>query len=104
MIIYNVTVKVDNETHDDWLQWMQENHIPDVMKTGYFKAFRVSRVISIKDPDGSTYAIQYDCESTAVLHQYQVKAAPALQRQHVERYGDKALAFRTLMEVVDEKR
>ncbi|MBT6440423.1 MAG: DUF4286 family protein, partial [Flavobacteriales bacterium] len=26
MIIYNVTVKINNEVHDEWLQWMKETH------------------------------------------------------------------------------
>jgi hypothetical protein len=34
------------------------------------------------------------------LHQYQVKFAPDLQQKHADRYGAKAVAFRTLMEVI----
>ena len=36
MIIYNVTVNVDEDVLSQWLRWMSENHIPDVMKTGLF--------------------------------------------------------------------
>ncbi len=36
MIIYNVTVKIDNDVVAEWLNWMQTVHIPDVMQTGYF--------------------------------------------------------------------
>ena len=36
MIIYNVTVNVEAEIHNDWISWMKEVHIPDVMNTGYF--------------------------------------------------------------------
>ena len=36
MIIYNVTCNVENEILKDWLQWMVEIHIPDVMQTGFF--------------------------------------------------------------------
>ena len=35
-IIYNVTVNIDDSVHDEWLEWMQTQHIPDVMSTGYF--------------------------------------------------------------------
>lgn len=101
MIIYNVTVKIENEVHDDWLEWMKTKHIPDVMSTGYFSQSRLCRIMSVRDEDGVTYAIQYDCESTAILHQYQVKAAPALQKEHKERYEGKFVAFRTLMDIVE---
>ncbi|MCE3229382.1 MAG: hypothetical protein K0S32_3933, partial [Bacteroidetes bacterium] len=33
MFIYNVTVNISNDIHTDWLKWMKEIHIPDVMKT-----------------------------------------------------------------------
>jgi hypothetical protein len=36
MIVYNVTVKVNTEVHDEWFAWMKETHIPEVMKTGLF--------------------------------------------------------------------
>jgi len=36
MIIYNVTVSVDNEVHEMWLAWMRNTHLPEVMATGYF--------------------------------------------------------------------
>jgi hypothetical protein len=34
MILYNVTVSVDPEIHDEWLAWMKSKHIPDVLATG----------------------------------------------------------------------
>lgn len=100
MIIYNVTVKVNSEINDDWKKWMKEVHIPDVMNTGMFLESKMMRVISIDESEGITYAIQYFCKDMATLHQYQVKFAPKLQKEHTERYKEKFVAFRTLMEVI----
>ncbi|MEM6379302.1 MAG: DUF4286 family protein [Bacteroidota bacterium] len=99
MIIYNVTIHVDDDIAADWLQWMLEVHIPDVMKTGYFQSYRMMRIIKHGE-EGVNYAVQYTCESMTDLHQYQIKRAPALQAVHRARYGSKAVAFRTLMEDV----
>jgi hypothetical protein len=101
MIIYNVTVNVDDSIVDDWLKWMQEIHIPEVMETGIFIKSQINQVITEADT-GYTYAIAYTCASMKDLHQYQVKFAPELQHKHVVRYGDKAVAFRTLLEVIEE--
>ncbi|MGQ3086877.1 DUF4286 family protein, partial [Flavobacterium sp.] len=30
MIIYNVTINIDDSVHDKWLTWMMEKHIPEV--------------------------------------------------------------------------
>ena len=101
MIIYNVTVKVENEIHDEWIKWMKDVHVPDVLATGYFSNCRICRVISVQDTDGMTYAFQYDCASTAVLHRYQVKESPRLKQDVQDKFGGKFVAFRTLMEVVE---
>ncbi|MFL5741830.1 MAG: DUF4286 family protein, partial [Flavisolibacter sp.] len=31
MIIYNVTVKVESQISAVWMQWLLEEHIPDIM-------------------------------------------------------------------------
>ena len=99
MIIYNVTVSVDTEIAHDWLSWMRTKHIPDVMATGLFSEFRILKVVTGEN-SGVTYAIQYTCESHEVLENYQTEFAPALQKEHIERYGDKAAAFRTVLEII----
>jgi len=101
MIIYNVTVSVEKSVKEDWLKWMQEVHIPEVMATGVFLKSQINRVMVQGDSD-NTFAIAYTCDSMKNLHQYQVNFAPELQQKHVARYGDKAVAFRTLMEVIQE--
>ncbi|MAY84594.1 MAG: hypothetical protein CMP59_10720 [Flavobacteriales bacterium] len=101
MIIYSVTVAIDESVHDDWLKWMKEDHIPKVMDTGHFQDFRMLKLISHQTEEETvSYNIQYECESMAELHKYQVNKAPALQKEHSERYDGKFAAFRTLLEKV----
>jgi len=102
MVLYNVTVKIDNKVEEEWLQWMRQVHIPEVMATGLFLNYRITRILSLKDTDGTSYAFQYLCPDMAALHKYQVQYAPALQKSHTERYKDQFVAFRTIMEVVAE--
>ena len=101
MIIYNVTLSVEKSIKADWLKWMQTEHIPEVMACGVFTKAQINCLIVQGDSD-STFAVAYTCASMKDLHQYQVKFAPELQQKHVARYGDKAVAFRTLMEVIQE--
>ncbi len=101
MIVYSVSVSIEDEIQEDWLKWMKEIHIPDVMATGYFQNYRLLKVISHQpDEIGTTFNIQYDCESMKDLHQYQVKHAPSLQKEHNARFEGKFAAFRTLLEKV----
>ena len=101
MILYNVTVSIDPAIQDDWLQWMRETHIPDVMRTGMFLQAQINQVLSEEDT-GVTFAIQYTCESKEMLDQYQSVFAPALQAEHTQRYNGKFGAFRTLLQIIEK--
>ena len=59
MIIYNVTINVDESIHDEWISWMQEVHIPEVLATGKFMKALMSRVLVKEDLGGVTYSVQY---------------------------------------------
>ena len=78
MIIYNVTVNIDEDVHDDWFQWMSEVHIKDVMDTGLFLEARFSRILA-EEEGGRSYSIQYLCKSMEDLEKYQEEHAPRLQ-------------------------
>lgn len=101
MIVYNVTVNVDDAVHAEWLQWMKSKHIPDVMATGMFTDYSILRLLSRQeDETGVTYAIQFHCRDLDTYERYQREFAPALQADTLRLYEGKFAAFRTLLEVV----
>lgn len=101
MIIYNVTINLDDSIHSDWITWMKTVHIPQVMETGYFLDNRMAKVLTTQeDETGHTYAIQYTCHSMEDLEEYQEKCSAPLQEEHGNRYKGKFVAFRTLLEIV----
>ena len=100
MILYNVTVSIDEAIHDEWLNWMRTVHIPDVMATGFFLEARISKIHG--EEGGKTYAIAYKVNSMRDLKQYQDEHAPRLQQEHSERYAGRFAAFRTFMELIEE--
>lgn len=102
MILYNVTVKIVNTVHDDWLAWMRDVHIPDVMNTGLFTSYKIVKILGEEEDGGTTYAIQYLSPSMETFQKYQANHAKDLQVEHTERYENKYVAFRTLMEVIEE--
>lgn len=101
MILYNVTVSIDPEVEQDWLDWMKSVHIPDVMATGCFLEARMSRVHG-EEEGGLTYAIGYVAPNQEKYDEYQKTHAPALQRDHTERYQGRFAAFRTILSIIEE--
>ncbi len=96
MYIYNVTVKIDLDVETEWLKWMKEVHIPDVMNTGFFLENNIFKVMLDED-DGATYSVQYNVANLEDLQEYQDNHAPRLQKDHAARYANKFVAFRSLL-------
>jgi len=100
--IYNVTVKVANEVKDQWLEWMDHEHIPEVMATACFKSYRLLHLEGYDDEEGITFAIQYTCPSSELFEIYQQEHAPALQKKHQKKFDGKFVAFRTILKLIAE--
>ena len=100
MILYNVTVSVDPEIHDEWFDWMRKEHMPRVIGTGMFQSSKMFKVL-LEKGDTLTYAIQYSTDSISKLQQYLARFAPELQQASLQKYGQKAVAFRTVLEEID---
>jgi Domain of unknown function (DUF4286) len=101
MIIYNVTVNIDNDVREEWVEWMRKVHIPEVLQTGQFTGHRMVKVLTDEDTGGTNYSIQYFCNSMADYEKYRNVFAPGLQKAALDRYKDKFVAFRTLLEVIE---
>jgi len=99
MLLYNVTLILDDAAAEEWLQWMQEIHIPEVMATGMFVSNRLLKVVDSPN-EGVTYCAQYVAENMANYDQYQSAFAPALQEKLNEKFKNRFVAYRTLMEFV----
>jgi len=100
MILYNVTVNVDSDIHDEWLAWMQRVHIPKVIATGFFVEHRMLKLLTEIENNGVTYSVQYFLESMDKYNEYAYNHSPNLQKEHSLRYEGKYVAFRTLLEVL----
>ena len=100
MIIYNVTNKVDHSIHEDWILWMKEIHIPEVMNTGCFSRFQFVRLLDTDESDGFTYATQYFAVSMEDYTRYLGQFANQLREKATIQWGNHFIAFRSLMELV----
>jgi len=99
MYIYNVTINRCNCSHDEWLKWMREVHIPDVMSTGCFVDSRMLKILNVED-EGTTYSVQYTFLNMSDIEEYKAKHGPRLQKDALDKFKDKFVAFRTLLEIV----
>jgi (2Fe-2S) ferredoxin len=99
MYIYNVTVNINHDIQHEWLNWMQEKHMPDVLSTGCFVDCQILKVLFVED-EGHTYSVQYRFLDMEDIERYQKNFAQALQNEHKIKFEGKYAAFRTILEIL----
>jgi len=101
MYIYNVTITLEPEIEAQWLQWMQQEHIPQMIHTGKFLGALMTKVLTDQDLGGPTYSVQYRCKSKAMLQSYYREDAENMRAQSAP-FAGKFIAFRTELDVIQE--
>lgn len=100
MLIYNITVTVEESIQDDWLGWMKNTHIPNMMATGFFLENRFAKVMFARE-EGISYSVQFICPNMADLQAFQGQHAPSLQQAMKDAWGGKYITFTTVLELID---
>ncbi len=101
MIIYNVTINVEDSIHFDWLLWIKE-HIKEVLDTGKFISAKMTKVLVEEEMEGTNYSIQYTAKSNEALQLYYKEDAPRLREKSIAKFGTKMLSFRTELQIIEE--
>ena len=101
MYIYNVTINIEDNLHDEWLNWMH-THIADVLNTGRFTSAKLTEVLVNEEMEGRTYSVQYTAATREDLDDYYKHDADNLRSEGLKKYADKMMTFRTELKVVKE--
>jgi hypothetical protein len=97
MIIYSVTIAIEPSVDSEWIEWMKTVHIPDVLRTGCFSECRIHKAIGA-EADDAVYVMQYSARSLAEYQRYRDNFAPALQKDHTDRFAGRFRGSRQVLE------
>ena len=100
MFLYNVTIGIDRDVESEWLEYIREKHMPDVMKTGMFVSSKFYKVLHDQEDGTISYSIQYFAKSIDHVQQYLEVFAPVLIEEHRQKFSNKHVVFQTLLEEV----
>lgn len=103
MIIYNVTTNIDKAVHEQWILWMKETHIPNVLATGKFTNAKMCKVLVEEDMGGVTYSVQYSVLNRETLDKYYAEDADRLRGEVTKHFPNKFVSFRTELEIISEQ-
>jgi hypothetical protein len=100
MIIYNITTKITHTIEAPWLQWQQEEHIPEILQTTLFTEYKMFRLLEHDDAEGNTYVVQFTATSIENYQRYLNEFATSLRQKAFNKWGNQFISFRSLLEVI----
>lgn len=100
MLVYNTTYQVTNDEAQNLVIYLHEQFIPKAEESGEVKNPRLMRILSHKDPDSECFSLQFEVESTAILHKWYTSVGNKLNEELVKIFKDKVVGFPTMMEVI----
>jgi hypothetical protein len=100
-VLYNVTVGINPAKFEEWKRFMRDDHLPKIFASNCFASFRMCRIID-EQADSTTLAVQYVAHSLEHLKKYNIIYAPQLQTEHMDKFGDDAVAYRSVLDILEE--
>jgi len=100
MIVFNISMKVEPSIEMEWVSWQKEEHIPQIMATGQFVDYKFYRLLE-EQTDAPTYIVQYFAPDIQHYNKYIDSFAADLRKKAFDKWGNKFVAFRSVMQVVN---
>ena len=96
-IAYTVAVKFQDKTlAEDWLHWLRQGHIAEVLAGGATEA----EIVEIDGP-GRSFEVRYHFPSRQLFDQYEKELAPRLREDGLKRFPvEKGVAYHRSVGVV----
>lgn len=100
MLILNITTKVMHEIEKDWLQWMKDVWMKEMMATGLFSECRFCKLMDNDDEEGLMYVTQFYCDTMENYNTFVDEQDERLRQLGHQQFGNSFISFRTIMEII----
>jgi hypothetical protein len=100
MIIYSITINIDNEVHEDFLRWMKNNYIPALIQSGLIVENKILKLLTELDNGGVTYSFQYYLNRMEDYKQLENEVIPPLKNSLFNLFQSRYVEFTTLLEII----
>jgi len=99
MIIYNVTTIIEDGIHEEYVKYMKEVHMPEVMST---EKFTDCQLLFLGEPitEGVTYCAQYMAKDAENLADYRMNFLPKLEQDLQQKFPNKLVSFASVLKKV----
>lgn len=101
MYTYSLTLSLEPEIEQQWLDYIKAEHIPALEECGYFDKIAVHQILEPEPEDKSvTYNIQLVVGTMEHLRLYMKQEAPRIHGKHDKTFAKKFHAMDALLKNV----
>ncbi|WP_407428555.1 DUF4286 family protein [Arcticibacter sp.] len=100
MVLYNLTIIVDETINAEWQSWVKTAFIPKISETNLFISHRLLKVLNSPN-EGVTYCLQFVAENAVKYETFASDHAPAIMELHAQKFGNQCVSFSSLMEYME---
>lgn len=100
MLIVNTTYHVSEDIQTDWIFWVKNEYIPEVIKTNMMVQPRFFHLLIEDEPGNVSYALQFEVKDLDTLENWFQKYGTEMQVTMSNRFQEKVMGFTTMMETV----
>lgn len=101
MVLFSLTVNIDKQIEEEWLEWMRESFVPNLWLTGYFQEKRFLRLLNETENDGVTYSLQLTVNSLTRAKEFEANHLQDFRQILYGKYTGRLVDFYTILETVD---
>lgn len=100
MILYNITVIIDDAIEKEWLHWINTNFVPQAMSSNLLASNRLLKVLESPN-EGITYCLQFVADTLQNYNDFKSLHASALLDAHSIKFKNQSVFFSTIMEFIN---
>ena len=101
MIVYNTTYTMPEDDARNFVIWAMESMVPRVVEHGLLSEPRLLRILSHHDQETECFSLQFEVESTALLHKWYTQQGAAMGEELTKMFDGRIVGFSTIMEKIE---
>lgn len=101
MLVFNTTYTMPNADAHNFVIWVHQVYIPRATETSLLSAPRLLRILSHKDEETECFSLQFNVESSAILHKWYNEIGKSLNSELLKMFEERIVGFPTIMEEIE---
>ncbi len=101
MYIYNITFQVSPEIEKEWLDFLKQKFIPQMLASGVLQSALTSKIVATGD-SGTSYSVQFKTKDKYTLDKFLKEEFDAVFEKFYLKFAPKMVFFATELDVLDE--